>query len=511
MTRRDDPRTAAARVFAEGGAFGELLSGIDWAATPLGPPVSWPGPLVDTLRLMLTSEHGMALYWGAEFATLYNSGSTPIVGAKHPWALGRPYKEVFPEVWAHPVSSHFHYVTDTRKPLLVPNELLIMERHGFLEQCYFDSAFQPVLLDDGTAGGVLQILTETTGRVLGERRLRLLSETGTRTAGRAAHSGRGRPRGRRGGGLLPRRDPVSGPVPGFRARDAAAGGLHRAPVGARDRLAECGRRAGGGGPAGAGGRRRCPGHAAGRRVHRRQHGRAARRGLPAPGRAGAGPSAALRGPGGGRAGGGRQPLLPPGRGLLRLPGGARLSCGRGAVGRARARRAAQAGGGAGRARPGQDHLLRQRQPRVPHPTHPAPGPAPAGPGRRGPARAARAAGAGRARRPAPAEAGQHPPGRRPCRGRADAPRPRAGRPRRCHGRAGRGVPVRLRGGRADAGGGLPAAAQAGAPGPGDVGEDHPQPAQQRPEVHLHRRRPGAGGSGRRSGKADRDRHRHPRG
>ncbi|TPQ15792.1 SpoIIE family protein phosphatase [Streptomyces sporangiiformans] len=183
MTRPDDPRTAAARVFAESGAFGELLAGIDWAATPLGPTVSWPGPLVDTLRLMLTSEHEMALYWGAEFATLYNQGSTPIVGAKHPWALGRPYKEVFPEVWADPVSSHFHYVTGTRKPLLVPEELLIMERHGFLEQCYFDSAFQPVLLDDGTAGGVLQILTETTGRVLGERRLRLLSETGTRTAG----------------------------------------------------------------------------------------------------------------------------------------------------------------------------------------------------------------------------------------------------------------------------------------------------------------------------------------
>ncbi|MFF0000168.1 SpoIIE family protein phosphatase [Streptomyces avermitilis] len=183
MTRPDDPRTAAARMFAEAGAFGELLAGIDWAATPLGPPESWPGPLVDTLRLMLTSEHGMALYWGAEFTTLYNSGSTPIVGAKHPWALGRPYMDVFPEVWVHPVSSHFHYVTDTRKPLLIPDEPLIMERHGFPEQCYFDSAFQPVLLDDGTVGGVLQIITETTGRVLGERRLRLLSETGARTAG----------------------------------------------------------------------------------------------------------------------------------------------------------------------------------------------------------------------------------------------------------------------------------------------------------------------------------------
>ncbi|MET7690527.1 SpoIIE family protein phosphatase [Streptomyces sp. NPDC005483] len=182
MTRPDDPRTAAARMFAEAGAFGELLAGIEWAATPLGPPESWPGPLVDTLRLMLTSGHGMALYWGAEFATLYNLGAAPIPGAKHPWALGKPYKEVFPEVWA-PVSSHFHYVTGSRKSLLIPDEPLVMERHGFLEQCYFDSSFQPVLLDDGTAGGVLQIITETTGRVLGERRLRLLSETGARTAG----------------------------------------------------------------------------------------------------------------------------------------------------------------------------------------------------------------------------------------------------------------------------------------------------------------------------------------
>ncbi|MFE7277603.1 SpoIIE family protein phosphatase [Streptomyces sp. NPDC057623] len=183
MSPPEDPRTAAARMFAEAGAFGELLAGIEWSATPLGLPESWPGPLVDTMRLMLTSEHGMALYWGAEFATLYNLGSSPIVGAKHPWALGRPYKDVFPEVWDHPVSAHFHYVTDTRKSLLISDEPLIMERHGFPEQCYFDSSFQPVLLDDGTAGGVLQIITETTGRVLGERRLRLLSETGARTAG----------------------------------------------------------------------------------------------------------------------------------------------------------------------------------------------------------------------------------------------------------------------------------------------------------------------------------------
>ena len=113
MTRPDDPRTAAARVFAEGGAFGELLAGIEWAATPLGPPESWPGPLVDTLRLMLTSEHGMALYWGAEFATLYNLGATPIrrqtpLGARQalqggvPRGLGPPRELPLPLCDRHP-------------------------------------------------------------------------------------------------------------------------------------------------------------------------------------------------------------------------------------------------------------------------------------------------------------------------------------------------------------------------------------------------------------------------
>ncbi|SPF06384.1 SpoIIE family protein phosphatase [Streptomyces sp. MA5143a] len=182
MIRPDDPRTAAARVFAEGGAFGELLAGIDWAATPLGPPESWPGPLVDTLRLMLASEQGMVLYWGADFTMLYNESSASIAGAQHPGALGRPFREAFPEVW-EPGGSQLRYVTDTRKPLRIPDNPIVIERHGILEQCYFDAANQPVLLEDGTVGGVLQITTETTGRVLGERRLRLLSETGARTAG----------------------------------------------------------------------------------------------------------------------------------------------------------------------------------------------------------------------------------------------------------------------------------------------------------------------------------------
>ncbi len=170
-------------MFAEGGAFGELLAGVDWAATPLGPAETWPAPLVDTLSFMLASEQGMLLLWGPEAAVLYNASHMLYVGGKHPWALGRPSREVYAEIWEHHASPNFHHVVSTRKPLLIRDELSILDRHGFLEQCYFDVAFQPVPLEDGTVGGALGFITETTGRVLGERRLRLLSELGTRTAG----------------------------------------------------------------------------------------------------------------------------------------------------------------------------------------------------------------------------------------------------------------------------------------------------------------------------------------
>ncbi|MBV9026961.1 MAG: SpoIIE family protein phosphatase [Streptomycetaceae bacterium] len=182
MTPPGAPCIGAAQVFAEGGEFGAFLAGIDWAATPLGPPETWPTPLVTALRFMLLSKKGMLLLWGTEAVMLYNESYIPVPGSKHPWALGRPFSEVFPEVWDDLVSSHFSYVTSACKPLLIPDEPSLLERHGFLEQCYFDVSFQPVLRD-GTVDGVLIIITETTGRVLGERRLRLLSEIGTRTVG----------------------------------------------------------------------------------------------------------------------------------------------------------------------------------------------------------------------------------------------------------------------------------------------------------------------------------------
>ena len=37
--------------------------------------------------------------WGPNLTSLYNEGYVPILGAKHPGALGAPYAEVFAEIW----------------------------------------------------------------------------------------------------------------------------------------------------------------------------------------------------------------------------------------------------------------------------------------------------------------------------------------------------------------------------------------------------------------------------
>ena len=51
--------------------------------------------------------------------------------------------------------------------------------YGFLEETYFDISYDPIRAPDGSVGGVFCIVTDTTGRVLGERRVRTLSALGS--------------------------------------------------------------------------------------------------------------------------------------------------------------------------------------------------------------------------------------------------------------------------------------------------------------------------------------------
>ena len=66
--------TTAPSFLAGGGAAGALMRGLDWAATPLGPPETWPAALKTLVGVMLGSQQPMLIVWGEAHVTLYNDG-----------------------------------------------------------------------------------------------------------------------------------------------------------------------------------------------------------------------------------------------------------------------------------------------------------------------------------------------------------------------------------------------------------------------------------------------------
>ncbi|MBP2296518.1 PAS domain S-box protein [Azospirillum rugosum] len=151
-----------------GGAMGALVRGHDWSATPLGPPETWTQSLRTVVNLMLTSGQAMFVAWGPELTFLYNDGYAPIFGAKHPAALGRPFHEVWSDIW--PQFGPLVGRTLSGEALWHEDLLVPMERHGYREDAWFTFSYTPVRDDDGRIAGMFCAVIETTEHVLAKRR-----------------------------------------------------------------------------------------------------------------------------------------------------------------------------------------------------------------------------------------------------------------------------------------------------------------------------------------------------
>src|SRR4051812_11158353 len=78
----------------------DLFARTDWSATPLGPVESWPANLRSIVDICMSSRFPMLVCWGTDLVMVYNDGYREILGSsKHPAALGRPVRQVWPEIW----------------------------------------------------------------------------------------------------------------------------------------------------------------------------------------------------------------------------------------------------------------------------------------------------------------------------------------------------------------------------------------------------------------------------
>jgi signal transduction histidine kinase/ActR/RegA family two-component response regulator len=167
---------------AGGGFMGALLTDHDWSESPLGPPAHWTSSLKTTVGLVLRAEAQIVLFWGPQFVALYNDAYAPTIGDKHPRAIGRPARENWTELWDD-LEPLLQGVRDTGKTFSARDRPFYIERHGYGETVYFDISYSAVPEADGSGGGVLCIVSETTERVRGaaalresEARLRELNE-----------------------------------------------------------------------------------------------------------------------------------------------------------------------------------------------------------------------------------------------------------------------------------------------------------------------------------------------
>ena len=162
-----------------GGEMGRRVRAFDWSNTPVGPAADWPQSLKTAVSICLGSRYPIIMWWGqSTCTTFYNDAYIPIYGsAKHPAALGQPLQKYWKEVW-HIIGPMSDSVFATGEATWSEDLLLVLKRRLPREECYFTFSYSPIRDDAGSIGGVFCAVTETTERVVGERRLRTLRDLG---------------------------------------------------------------------------------------------------------------------------------------------------------------------------------------------------------------------------------------------------------------------------------------------------------------------------------------------
>ncbi|MBV9079245.1 MAG: PAS domain-containing protein [Methylobacteriaceae bacterium] len=145
------------------------MAELDAPASPLGAPETWSEGLRTTVALMLGAEAQIVLFWGADDVALYNDAYAPSIGLKHPHALGQPAREHWTELWDD-LEPLLREVRETGRTFAAKDRPFYIERYGYGETAYFDVSYSAVPEQDGSVGGVLCIVAETTDKVRAARR-----------------------------------------------------------------------------------------------------------------------------------------------------------------------------------------------------------------------------------------------------------------------------------------------------------------------------------------------------
>lgn len=146
-----------------GGETGALLHGFDWSATELGALDGWCPHLRVTVDTMIDSPVPKVLMWGPRHRMIYNDGYIAIAGRHHPTAFGGLVDAVWPEIWEF--NARILATGLKGQVQAFHDQRMVLNRHGTMEEVYFDLFYTPIYVNEDTVGGVLCTVIENTDRV----------------------------------------------------------------------------------------------------------------------------------------------------------------------------------------------------------------------------------------------------------------------------------------------------------------------------------------------------------
>jgi signal transduction histidine kinase/ActR/RegA family two-component response regulator len=167
---------AAGALFSGPGEMRARCRAFDWGNTPLGPVETWPAAFSAAVRLCLDCGFASSVQGGVDRVLIYNDAYIASLDAgKHPWALGRPTREVWPEA-VELMEQNLATLLAGGPPVHHDDARFLIERDGRREETYWNYALSLVRDVDRSVLGLLTFSMETTARVRAEAALRASAE-----------------------------------------------------------------------------------------------------------------------------------------------------------------------------------------------------------------------------------------------------------------------------------------------------------------------------------------------
>jgi len=165
----------------DSGVVGVAACGVDWQGTPLGPAIAWPDHLRWLVRDALDAPHAVSLWWGDALTEVYNDAFRPLLGTRHPRALGQSARQTWSGEW-----SRIGPLVDQvlRQGVAATDEGLVLRvpQADGMRHVVVNASFSPLRDAAARVLGVRCVMWETTQSVVTQRRMHLVQELGLRMA-----------------------------------------------------------------------------------------------------------------------------------------------------------------------------------------------------------------------------------------------------------------------------------------------------------------------------------------